>query len=155
MTRDLTKEQQRNFLDAFQKHGIKAQAAFESGIRASVVNRWIEEDSEFKDLFTEAEGIANAKLRYIQWERGAVGWDEPIVFQGTVAMVEMRDEQGNILYDKKGKPRMTPATIRKFDNKLLVKENEARNPDIYKKRFDVTTNDEKLKTYVNFPMEDI
>ena len=157
--KELTKEQQRQFLSHFEIHGIMGRAARECGFQPHVIKRWLETDEDFAKLYADSKEMADDDMRHKMWERGMHGWEEPVVYQGQIQMRPVTDENGApVQVDLPNGQKATvmePVTITKFDNKLLSKEIEARKPEIYKKRVDITTNDKPLKTYVNFPMEDV
>lgn len=151
--RAIVRAQMDAFLEQFREHGIRSTAARSLALDPCQVDKWRKRDEEFDAQYRAAEKEAMERMRYISWKRSTIGWDEPLTFQGSVQM------KANPAFISKeetpDEPERIPETVRKFDNKLLVKELEARAPEVYKKRVDVTSGGEAVKTYVNMPIDEM
>jgi transposase-like protein len=127
---------QRAFLAAFARCGSISIAARDSDVDRSSHYRWMRESADYAEAFKHATEEAAGVLEDAAIARAVEGWEEPVIYQGELAMEPVRDaegrcvyvqavdDQGAPLYHDSGDPRldrlMKPLTIRKRSDALLT-----------------------------------
>lgn len=123
------------FLAAFKACANVSKAAAAVGIERGLHYRWLKDDPTYPAEFRQAVLEAAQFLEDQAVERATDGWEEPVIYQGQLAVepvldVEGRqifvpavDELGNPILLENGEPRMdrltTPLTVRKRSDSLL------------------------------------
>ena len=96
--------QRERFLAEFAKHGNIKLACEYARIDRSRHYEWLREDPEYAARFEEARQDAINTLEAEAHRRAVKGWQEPVIYQGSIAI---------------GKNKK-PVTITKFDSTLLI-----------------------------------
>jgi hypothetical protein len=135
------KEAKSLFIDALKStHNVSA-ACDHAGVARKTVYQWREKDTLFADDWEEAVERTKDTARSSIYQRGILGWDEPVVSVGQVVYeyVPITDEQGLPKLDSKGKPMMRrgdPLTIHKWSDSLATAYARANLPE-YKEKQDI------------------
>lgn len=81
-TRGITKYNKKKFLEKFAKSGNVSGACREVGISRQSIKIWLEKDPAFVEAYRLAEIEACDALEAEAHRRGAVGFTEPVFYQG-------------------------------------------------------------------------
>lgn len=124
MTPVQRKEAKRLFIEALQRDPSVSAACRHAKIGRKTAYQWRDKDAEFADEWEDAVAQCHDEARSSIYQRGIVGWDEPVISMGQVVyeMEPVLDEEGKQLYDK-GKPLMKRSgmvTIHKWSDSLAV-----------------------------------
>jgi len=85
--------------------------------------KWKDQDKKFSDTWDRAVERTHDIARASIFQRGILGWDEPVVAQGQVVYEyePVLDNEGKQTYDDKGKPiykRLQRLTVHKWSDSL-------------------------------------
>ncbi len=106
--------------------------------------RWREEFEQFRDAWDKAMKIGLTGLEDEMHRRAFEGVDEPLVFQGqfTPVFEEVRDEDGQLVLDDEGQPKMQRArnpdgspkvaSVKRFSDTLAIFLAKAHAPEKYR-----------------------
>lgn len=156
----LTPQARRAFLEALSDTGIVTRACQAVGVSNTLAYAWRKADKEFEAAWDLALAVGIDKLEDHVKVRGFEGYDEPVVYQGSLTPVWEYDEQGEvktaIRYDADGEVRRDAAgnetrypvqarnpdgslkwlTVKKFSDSLAIRVLMARLP-AYKDKSDL------------------
>ncbi len=110
------------YLRTLADDGLKGRAAAAAGVAMSTVQKHLDNDPEFAEMFLEALQVYNDMIKDAVRGRGVDGWLEPVYAQGIRSKEFVLDEHGVILLDEEGEPILVPASVRKFSDSLLALE---------------------------------
>lgn len=134
----------RVFLESLKSDPNVSLACDMAGISRTVAYIWKKEDEAFADAWEAALERTRDVARSSIYQRGILGWDEPVVSMGQ-AVYEYEpvlDEHGEQKFDAKGKPLMKrgkPLTIHKWSDSLASLYAKANLPE-YKEKPQVNIN---------------
>lgn len=143
MTAVQRKEAKTLFLEYLRKDPNVSAACDYAGIGRNTAYQWRDKDHKFNDEWRDAIERLNDVARSSIFQRGILGWDEPVVSNGQVVyeMEPFLDADGKQVYDK-GKPKMLrgkPITIHKWSDQLAIAYAKANLPE-YKERQQIDLN---------------
>ena len=102
------------FLDTYAKLGNVLYACMATQIDRTLPYVWMERDPEFKKAYEYADMEHCDRIRNAVFQRGIIGWDEPVVFKGQIA----KDPQTG-----------RPVVVRKFSDRMLELAAKAKCPE--------------------------
>ena len=105
------------FLAAIQVLPMVTRAARAAGIHRGSHYRKLKSSAAYANAFEYSLMIGCDNISDLAVERAMIGWEEPIVYRGSIAMRKDPDT-GELI----------PLTVRKFDNRLLAFLLERRHP---------------------------
>ncbi len=121
-------EQKQIFLDTLARTGLKYTSYEAADVTRNCVMGHAERDPEFADQMDAALGEYREKVRQEVWNRGVIGWEEPVYGGGKRVLEPLTDpETGEVLRDENGEIRLRSATVLKKSDRLL--ELEAKRVD--------------------------
>lgn len=128
------KEAKALFLAELQRVHAVSLACEYAGIDRSTVYRWKDKDQKFADAWQNCVERSHDIARASIYQRGILGWEEPLVSMGQVVceMSPALDNEGNLIFDKRGKPVMVPGkplTVHKWSDSLAVAYAKANLPE--------------------------
>lgn len=100
------KQVQKVFIESLLRDSNVSLACEVAGINRTTAYQWRKDDEEFATQWDDVIERARDVARQSIYARGILGWDEPVVSMGQ-AVYEYEpvlDENGEQIYDKKGKP---------------------------------------------------
>lgn len=111
------------FLESLCSDPSVSRAADYANVSRGIVYVWREKDKKFAKAWDEALEKTKDVARSSIYQRGIIGWLEPLVSNGQLVCEEKLylDEDGNPVFDKRGKPIMIkgdPKMIRKYSDSL-------------------------------------
>lgn len=132
------------FLEALRQDSTVSLACEVAGIARKTVYRWREQSKTFAEAWDDAVEHCRDVARSSIYQRGIIGWDEPIVSMGQVVceMAVMAGDDGKPMFDKRGKPIMLPGnpmTVHKWSDSLAALYAKANLPE-YKDKPQVNLN---------------
>lgn len=107
------------FLAAYSKTGNITEAARIAKIHRGTHYEWLA-DADYEDAFRAAHEEAVELLEAEARRRAMEGWQEPVIYQGTLCHQAVLDETGAIVRDEKGDPKLVPLTVNKKSDTLLI-----------------------------------
>ena len=119
------------FLRCYRETGSVTKACQAADIDRSIHYRRLKADPKYAQAFAEAQECAVAVLED-ECIRRATGVDEPVVYQGEFSYPLVRDAKGKIQRS------LTPLTVRKYSDSLLMFLLRGAKPERYRERFDHT-----------------
>jgi hypothetical protein len=127
------------FLEELQRIHVVTLACEFAGIDRVTAYRWKESDKQFSEAWDRAVERTRDIARMSIFQRGILGWDEPMVSQGQVVYEyeAVLDDQGEQKKDEKGKPayrRIGPLTIHKWSDSLASLYARANLPEYKEKQ---------------------
>ena len=125
----------RAFLAAIEVCPSITRAAKAAGIRRELHYRRYKNDASYKAAFDEAWAWGIQALEDDATEKAMIGYQEPVIYQGALAMTPMRDRDGNLLTDANGEPRMKPLTVFRPNPALHMFMLRGAKPEKYRERF--------------------
>lgn len=133
MTAARRKEAKQRFLSSLGKDPNISAAADAAGIHRDTAYRWREQDKTFAQGWDQAIERLNNVARSAIYQRGIIGWDEPVISMGQVVyeMEPVLDNEGKQLYER-GKPKMRrgkPVTLHKWSDPLALAYAKANLPE--------------------------
>lgn len=126
-----TREKKHRFLLLVDEYkGHTSRALRELGMARSTLTRWKEDDEVFAVKY---EAIIESCVDELEAEcrRRAVGYDEPIVYQGKI-QGHWVDREGNICSPDNPEAVLVPATVTKFSDNLLMFLLKGHRPEKYR-----------------------
>lgn len=108
-----------------------ASAAAKVGPRSHY--EWLKKSANYRKAYAEAYAAGIDAVADIAVKRASMGWEEPIVYQGTFSYPDKWDEENHCFVPDTSQP---PLTVRKIDNRLLEFVLSRRHPD-YREKVDV------------------
>lgn len=123
-------DKQEKFLSAYAECGLLMPSLLESGVTETRYGKWMREDETFVSLFKVARAAWADKIRAQINLVALEGAPEPVVYKGQIQYV--RDEDGELVYDKRG--HKIPVTVPKRDNRVLLRLAEANLDEFAKGR---------------------
>jgi hypothetical protein len=128
------KSKREAFLTAFAKVGnIRMAAQMAKCARASHY-LWMK-DPEYAKRYEEAADEACDLLEAEARRRAEHGIEEPVVHKGRLCFRPVLDEQGRVVLDDDGQPKMVPFTIRRYSDTLLIFLLKALKPEKYRDHY--------------------
>lgn len=132
------KEAKRLFLEYLKSDPNVSAACDLAGISRETAYNWRDQDKRFADGWENALERLHNKARSSIYQRGIVGWDEPVVSMGQLIyeMEPVLDKDGNQVYEK-GKPKMRrgkPITLHKWSDSLAALYAKANLPEYKEKQ---------------------
>lgn len=147
-----TTEAKMVFLETFAATGRKMHSARSADVCRMTVDAHLKDDPEFAEAFEDALEVYKESVRVEVRRRGIEGWLEPVFHQGQQGMTALLDENGDYVMEEAWhpveaplpagaemvgeaedgrvrvrRPRMVPAFIRKYSDRML--ELEAKRVD--------------------------
>ena len=148
------------FLYALAQVPVLSYACEAAGIDRTTVWRRRQNDETFAAAYKDAIDTGDDKAEREAFRRGVEGYEEPVVHQGQMTPVWMRDAQGNVITelfdtgrkDEKGKPiqgqrpiqardangNLQWLTVRKHSDQLLTLILKGRRKSVYADRTEIT-----------------
>ncbi len=130
-------EQKLVYLRTLAADGLKGRAAEAAGVALTTVQKHLDNDPDFSEMFEEAVQAYNDMIKAAVKLRGVDGWLEPVFAQGVRAKEFLLDAHGHIVLDDEGEPLLVPASVRKFSDSLLALEAKRTDP-AYRDKGDVS-----------------
>lgn len=132
------KEAKRLFLEYLKSDPNVSAACDLACISRDTAYRWRDQDSKFADGWESALERLHNKARSSIYQRGIIGWDEPVVSMGQLVyeMVPVVDENNDQVYEK-SKPKMRrgkPITLHKWSDSLAALYAKANLPEYKEKQ---------------------
>lgn len=126
------------FLAALRKMPVVQSACDTVGIERSTAYRARQGDQAFAEAWEEAmeAGIDLAEQAAIQ--RGVLGFEEPVIYQGIPSTTVLRDATGEPVLDAMGEMVRVPLTVRKYSDSLLALVLKGRRKKVYAERTELT-----------------
>jgi hypothetical protein len=111
------------FLESLRSDPSISRAVDHANISRGIVYKWREEDSQFAKDWDEALERTKDVARSSIYQRGIIGWLEPLVSNGQLVCEEkpLFGQDGNPVFDKRGKVVMIkgdPKMVRKYSDSL-------------------------------------
>lgn len=124
----------RAFLAAIRKVPSVGRAAKSADISPGMHYRRYNVDPVYTAAFNAAWEIGVGACEDAAMENAMIGYEEPVVYQGQLQYTESRDEDGEIVLGKNGKPRMVPLTILRPNAQLHMFVLKGAKPEKYRER---------------------
>ncbi|GAC1668390.1 MAG: hypothetical protein PVS3B3_38870 [Ktedonobacteraceae bacterium] len=133
------KEAKSLFIEALKQVHCVTMACEHAEISRKTAYEWREKDADFADLWENAVERSRDIARASIYQRGILGWDEPIISMGQVVYdyEPVLNEDGEPMSDKKGKPVMRRGsiqTIHKWSDTLALGYAKANLPEYKEKQ---------------------
>lgn len=121
----------RKFLQLVEEYsGHTSRALRELGMARSTLTRWKEDDDLFAAQYDSVIDHAVEELE-AEGRRRAMGYEEPVVYQGKIQGTWM-DREGNICSPDNPDAILVPTTVTKFSDNLLMFLLKGHRPDKYR-----------------------
>jgi len=138
------KQVQEIFIESLKSDPNVSLACDVAEISRDTAYRWRGENEAFAKLWDDAIERTKDVARSSIYQRGIIGWDEPIVSMGQVVCEyePALDGEGNLVFDKRGKPLMLrgkPLTVHKWSDSLAALYAKANLPE-YKEKQQIDLN---------------
>lgn len=132
------KEAKELFIEYLRRDHNVSFASEYAGIARKTAYEWRGKDKAFADQWESAVDRVKDIARSSIYQRGILGWDEPVVSMGQLVyeMVPEIDEKGNQVYEK-GRPKMrrgNPITLHKWSDSLAALYAKANLPEYKEKQ---------------------
>ena len=134
---------QRAVLTRLAIHGVMTTACREARCSYGTFKKWREQNPVFEEQVQLALRSASDRIVLEAHRRGVGGHDEPVIHQGQVQYVTepvwdeaAQEWKRQYVLGEDGKP--IPLTTKKYSDRLLEKMLEARGPDEFKRKVEVT-----------------
>lgn len=116
--------------------GKRAIACTKIGVHRSTIEKHLKQDEGFRDAYEEAMQVFRESLVAEAVRRGVRGVDEPIYNRGhRVLDIHPEDQERLAELEEAGeKPRMVPATVRRYSDSLLHALLKAHHPEFADKQ---------------------
>jgi hypothetical protein len=126
------------FLAALRKMPVVQHACDTVGILRCTAYRARQADKDFAEAWEEAmeSGIDLAEQAAIQ--RGVLGFEEPVIYQGVLSTTVLRDAAGEPVLDAMGEMVRVPLTVRKYSDAMLALVLKGRRKKVYADRTELT-----------------
>lgn len=101
-----------------------------AGVSSRTVKLHMAEDEDFSAQVTDRLQISKERLKIEARRRAMEGYEEPLTHQGKISQEPIRDEAGELVWEKVYDPfteeqvcvpKTQPVTIRKFSDRLMTK----------------------------------
>lgn len=139
------------FLKALSEVPVVQHACDVAGITRATAYVARKEEKEFAAAWEEAMEAGIDQAEKEAFRRSVIGFEEPVIFQGRLTYVEVRDENGELVLDESGKPLMRPLTVRKHSDQLLSLVLKGRRKAVYADRTELTSPDGSMSPAVSEP----
>lgn len=127
------------FLTSLKSDGNVTAACEKAGISRETAYNWRDKYKVFGSAWDEAQKRFDDRIRAAIVQRGVEGYEEPVVSMGqhVYEYEPVLDEEGNQVFDKKGKPVLRPVKplmMRKYSDTLLLALARSRMPEFREKQ---------------------
>lgn len=129
------------FLASLREVPVVQYACNKVGIERCTAYRARQSDKAFAQAWDEAMEAGVDRAEAEAFRRGVVGFEEPVVYQGTIALVPLRDERGQLVMAEGSEgmdPVMVPLTVRKHSDAMLSLVLKGRRKQVYAERTEIT-----------------
>lgn len=133
-------------LAALREVPVLRHATDATGVSRDTVLKARKDDPDFAIAYDEAMEAGVDRAEQEAFRRAVVGFEEPVVHQGVLALRYQHDEAGRLILDESGKPvpvidgtgQPVPLTIRKHSDSLLSLVLKGRRKKVYADRTELT-----------------
>lgn len=134
------------FLAALREVPVLRHGCDVTGVERTTVQKARKADPAFDEAVEEAMEAGVDKAEQEAFRRAVVGFEEPVIHQGVLALRYQHDEQGRPLLDENNNPipvvdargQPVPLTIRKHSDSLLSLVLKGRRKKVYADRTELT-----------------
>lgn len=126
------------FLQSLREWPVVQHACERVGIERSTAYRTRHADEEFAQAWDDAMEAGIDRAEQEAFRRGVYGFEEPVIYQGQMSTVPVRNADGEIQYDAAGNPLMVPLTVRKHSDALLSLVLKGRRKKVFAERTELT-----------------
>ena len=121
-------------LNELRATGRKNQSARAAGLCPQTVRTYLDLSEAFAAEYQVALDDYKDSIRAEVHRRGVEGWLEPVYQKGVRVLEPVLDEEGRVCRDAEGHIMYTPASIRKFSDRLLELEAKRVDPEYRDRR---------------------
>jgi hypothetical protein len=126
------------FLACLREMPVVQRACDTVGIERCTAYRARLADKDFAGAWDDAMEAGVDRAEQEAFRRAVVGFEEPVVYQGALSTVVVRDEHGAVVLGPDGEPLYQPLTIRKHSDALLSLILKGRRKKVYAERTEIT-----------------
>lgn len=134
---------QKLFLKALSEVPVVQHACDAAGVQRCTAYRARQADEAFAQAWDDAMEAGVDRAEKEAFRRAVLGFEEPVIYQGALQFVVVRDEEGAVQMDAAGNPLAMPLTVRKHSDALLALVLKGRRKKVYAERTELTGADGK------------